>query len=366
MPYGTKVQLRRILRNEEGHWGELEDGGWVPAFMPPHPIQTIGMAHHYDWRAGDGETLRFTIQWRRPAWRDGLGVDRRPEYDVAPGAPEPLLLRDTHHWCIKEHEGKRVWAAADAPEVPGSRILEIPAKPEAVKGKGTLRQRLELPLVHRGAFFVGTVDEEGRLRACPARRFFRALEGWASAGREVPLTPTSAWLDELTMDDQSSVWDLSSNDALRRMVPPCGGPADAVAAVLEFILDDVIRRPPFVPEDVWPPGMTPPELAYVEYGDGWAPLQRPFPPREGNELIVRHRGGQDWCSIAEKSHGFGLFHAHKTWFVLGGAGLQQVCSHPSCVAAARHGEHLRSIRIDRAAIDPTAPLAEGGAAGEQK
>eukprot|EP00660_Eupelagonema_oceanica_P011406 gene11406-8958_t len=72
-------------------------------------------------------------------------------------------------------------------------------------------------------------------------------------------------------------------EALRKMVPlECGdGDSAAVAAALEYVLFEVLRRHPFTPDGVWPQGVHATEIAIVGYADGWACNQQPEPPRAG-------------------------------------------------------------------------------------
>eukprot|EP00660_Eupelagonema_oceanica_P002385 gene2385-13277_t len=160
--------------------------------------------------------------------------------------------------------------------------------------------KIEPLLSARKAVILGSCDEAGARRACPARRFFSGLASTVRRGETIPLEPTSQWLEALRVGD-SSVWDLSSDDDMLAAVPLDVGDPCELAAALEAVLD-TLQRPPYSPVGALPEGVHPADIAYVEYGDGWQMLQLDRDPRPGNDVIVRHTGGIDWCIGAGKSH----------------------------------------------------------------
>ena len=70
-------------------------------------------------------------------------------------------------------------------------------------------------------------------------------------------------------------------------------------------------------------------------------------------LIIRYAGGYSWCWLSDSSHG-PQGYSGRTWFVINHSGLQQVCTHPSCVSAARRWKSGKAARSDTDDADQAA------------
>jgi len=182
---------------------------------------------------------------------------------------------------------------------------------------------------------LGTPDDDGHLRGCPASRFFDGIEGVIAQGRGIPLLPTSRWLSSLCLPNGGSVWDLVEDRNLLQLVPLSGRPRDLIEPALRYLLQEVIRRPPYHPDI--PPYRYPgtrdpycwPRIEALEWGCGACPAGTAPVLRPGRELIVRVSGGIEWCPAAGCQHSSSGF-TRLTWFVLSLKGIIPCCAHKEC------------------------------------
>eukprot|EP00665_Eupelagonemidae_sp_cell47_P015839 gene15839-biopygen1165 len=296
------------------------EGGWVKVGACPRPLQPLSAEAQLRWVSGLGEGVQRTERWQQPAYADGNWIDNRPQTAAATGiASATHLWRRGHDWRVRLAADRSLtWVADDVVDVQTRLLHRIAYDPTLQPATTPCRRRSSaeyaiamwatergLQMAEQRVSIVGTCDEDGRQRACPARRFFSAITAEAAQGRGIPLVPTSKWLGRLQVDGRS-VWDICDDRSLLKLVPPAQGDPQDLAPILEYVLHNLLRCRPFDTEFLRPRGMVRPDIARVELGDGWVlPGEDPKP---GNELIIRCIGGHDWCWHAGACHGYGPMH----------------------------------------------------------
>jgi hypothetical protein len=256
------------------------------------------------------------------------------------GLGELCTLRRKHDWGATDGEKGVVWAARDAPRSRALCTIRL-LEPGTFKSlrllrRGHISANHAIPLrgsalgrrmEETGMTVIGSFDGAGKLRACKIGVFYAALREGPTNGW-VPLDPSMSWLARVGRADGRNVWDLLEDRSLLKMVPADAIQPTIVAAALEFITRQVLRRPPVHPrehpQDRQQEASRPalyrredpndakeprhryqwPRIAAVEYGDGWGP-ERDGAPREGKEVVLRIEGGMNWCPIAECVHQMG-------------------------------------------------------------
>eukprot|EP00665_Eupelagonemidae_sp_cell47_P012771 gene12771-biopygen10341 len=337
-------QFRGFVALFEGGIGAVHTG-WAPMAPPPSIVSsTLTTAEQRIADAG-----LSVERWRRPIslsrrnehLRIGEFVEAVPVWVAAggrgqghspprPGHPMmPVIHRPRHDW--RAHplpDGAIRWVAADCPG--SDPLCEL---------RNTGLTSLSWAILTEVVPFEGRAGCSGRrgsgpgarakgrgmdpqrtrvlARACPAEAFFMALRMVKDQDERqgddlgVCLSPSRLWLSRLKRaDGDTSVWDLLRDRSLQQLVPE--GPADPclLTPALEFLLVEILRKPPYHPVC----GKQPykyagtndfyewPQIREVEFGGSQQEIDRHQKVTPPSVITVRVSGGMDWCNIAKDFH----------------------------------------------------------------
>ena len=121
--------------------------------------------------------------------------------------PSPADARG-HDWrVIGLPDGSLEWVAQDARSAQRS-ILHIPLPNGEGVPQGQCRRRYSAEyaiavygtwkasqISALGVAIIGTCDDDGKRRTCPAVRFYQCLADTLRSGQSIPLMPSSCWLN---------------------------------------------------------------------------------------------------------------------------------------------------------------------------